>query len=184
MIRDSKLSWGSVSRLFHWSGAVLVIALLAHGTWMTDFAPRTARLFHYGWHGELGYALLFLLLLRIGWRFLNPTPELPVGTTKRAEAVARATHALLYLLMLAACVSGWVLADTFGGRLPPTLFGVIPLPTLIATPPRGLHDTMEELHGAVSHVLMVVALLHVAAAFWHHFVKHDDVLTRMARAKH
>lgn len=182
MIRDSNSAWGLVSRLFHWSGAIMIIGLFFHGEWMTEL-PRASRLFHYSWHGHVGYALLFMLLLRLAWRAANPKPAMPAGTPHAQAVIARVSHATLYLLAVVACLTGWALAETFGDRLTPTLFGVIPLPRLLANPSREWHDRLEQWHSISSHALVFFALGHAAAALWHHFVKRNDLLTRMIRAR-
>jgi cytochrome b561 len=38
---------------------------------------------------------------------------------------------------------------------------------------------VKEVHEWLANGLLAVAALHAAAALWHHFVRRDDVLTRM-----
>jgi len=40
------------------------------------------------------------------------------------------------------------------------------------------HPT-EEVHGYLAYVLFGLVGIHVLAALWHHFIRHDNVLRRM-----
>jgi cytochrome b561 len=58
------------------------------------------------------------------------------------------------------------------------LFGLTTLPSIA---PKGSHWGHEcgDIHNVLVYVLLGFILLHVAAALYHHFVKHDDVAGRM-----
>src|SRR5262245_24265939 len=77
MTRNSTTDWGWPAKILHWVGAVMILLLLVHGWWMTHMTPRPDRLANYAWHSAMGYDLLVLLILRLLWRWLNPSPELP-----------------------------------------------------------------------------------------------------------
>jgi cytochrome b561 len=64
MIVNTATTWGLASRLLHWVGAGFIVVLVAHGGWMTEFAPRDSRFEHYAWHASVGYALLVLMTVR------------------------------------------------------------------------------------------------------------------------
>jgi len=40
MVRNTRTSWGSISRLFHWGLGFLIIGMLAYGWWMNHMAAR------------------------------------------------------------------------------------------------------------------------------------------------
>jgi cytochrome b561 len=61
------------------------------------------------------------------------------------------------------------------------VWGVLPLPALIGTN-EALGETLVEVHELVARALLVLILLHVAAALRHHFILKDDVLRRMLPA--
>jgi cytochrome b561 len=177
MFRNTRSSWGSVARAFHWSIAALVIFSIAYGWWMTHAAPREGRLSLYAFHSSIGYDLLFLLVLRLCWRAIDRAPDLPQDTQRWERAVAHLGHVLLYLLMLAASIGGWLLVGTFSRRIEGTLFGIVPVPPPVLD--RSLHRLFEESHEFLSYALLALVALHVAAALRHHFIKKNDVLRRM-----
>ena len=95
MIRNSSAAWGWPAIVLHWLGAALIVVLLAHGWWMTHFAPRPDRLANYGPHAALGYDFLALLILRLLWRWINLVPSLEGQVWERYAA--KAAHIALYV---------------------------------------------------------------------------------------
>ena len=178
MLRNSTTAWGSIAKSFHWVLAALVIFSIGYGWWMTHLAVRAGRLSLYGFHSSLSYDLLFLLVLRLVWRAIDPAPLLPRNTLHWERRAAYASHLLLYVLMLAVCISGWLMLGAFSRPINATLFGMIPVPTL-TTPDRPLHDLLEDIHRILSYALLALIVVHVAAALRHHFIKRNDVLRRM-----
>ena len=61
---------------------------------------------------------------------------------------------------------------------PVVYFGVLPLPDLVAKD-KVLADTLKLVHYALNKTLLVLVVLHVAAALKHHVLDRDEVLTRM-----
>ncbi|HTK35061.1 MAG TPA: cytochrome b/b6 domain-containing protein [Caulobacteraceae bacterium] len=176
MWRNTRVQWGLAARLLHWLGALMIAVLLAHGWWMTRFAARP-RVSQYAAHADLGYVFLFLVLARLVWRMLNPTPALPAGSARWERVLAPLTHWLLYILMAAVSMVGWGLAGTFRTPLTGAVFGLVHVPQIVFD--TGLHETLEDAHKSLAYLLAAVAALHVAAALRHHFVKRNDVLRRM-----
>jgi cytochrome b561 len=102
---------------------------------------------------------------------------MPQGAKPWEWALAQATHGILYLLVLAASITGWLLAGTFRQPLDGTLLGLITVPML--THDASLHRPMEEAHEVLSYALLALIVFHVAAALRHHFMLRNDVLRRM-----
>ena len=156
MIRNSQTDWGAVSRLFHWLAAGLVLFLIVHGWWMTEFPPREARFTHYSWHASIGYGAVALMLLRILWQWMNPAPAMPATTPAWEQIAALISHWGVYLLVFAASFSGWALAGTFRG--PSSISGGIPgvrlvLPFLAPGIERVVHH-----HAVHEHLVIVLEI--------------------------
>lgn len=179
MIGNTQTAWGSAARIFHWIGAALILFLVVHGGWMTEFPPCEARFVHYSRHASLGYGLLLLVILRLVWRLTTAVPELPAGMARWERIAAHVSHGGLYVLMLVAAVSGWALAGTFRRPFDTTFFGLVRVPGIVATQDRGLHEQLEGMHGVFAWALAVLAIAHVVGAFYHLFVKKDGVMQRM-----
>jgi cytochrome b561 len=178
MTRNSTTTWGWPSILLHWVGAILILLLLGHGWWMVHFAPRPDRAAHYAGHAGLGYDFLVLLVLRLLWRWLNPVPALPSDLKPWERYAARAGHIGLYVLMLAAAVSGWALAGTGRRTFQQDAFG-LKVPLIYQSQDRAMHDLLESSHMIFSYLLAALVLVHVVGALRHHFIKRNTVLVRM-----
>ena len=77
MIRNTTANWGSVARWFHWILGVAIVCMLAYGWWMNHIPARPDRFFYRSIHADIGYMILLLMVLRLVWRGVNPTPALP-----------------------------------------------------------------------------------------------------------
>jgi cytochrome b561 len=71
---------------------------------------------------------------------------------------------------------GWLTADALGAGV--RLFGVLPLPHVIARD-RDLGDDLQQLHAGAAWLLLAFVIVHIIAALLHHFVRRDDVLRSM-----
>jgi cytochrome b561 len=89
---------------------------------------------------------------------------------------ARASHVLLYVLMLALPLSGWLLNSAAG--VPFRIFWRIPLPSLIE-PDKHIAAIAALVHLFLFFVIAALLLVHIGAALRHHFIKHNDVLRSM-----
>nr|WP_240733953.1 cytochrome b [Dyella soli] len=126
-------------------------------------------------HRDCGLSILVLTVCRLGYRFrlgrLPPTARMP----RLQHLAASATHAAMYLLLLAQPVIGWAMSSA--ADKPPHLFG-FSLPYLVA-PDEDLADRLAIWHADVAWVLLSLIVMHIAAALWHHFFRRDRVLRAM-----
>jgi cytochrome b561 len=81
MIRNTSSTWGGLARGLHWVLGVAIIALIAFGWWMNHIPARPDRFFYRSIHADIGYLVLLVMVLRLIWRGLNPTPACP-GTRR------------------------------------------------------------------------------------------------------
>lgn len=178
MTRNSAREWGWPAKALHWTGAAIIPVLLVHGWWMTHLTPRPDRLANYAWHAALGYDLLALVVLRLLWRWLNPVPELPPDLKPWERLAAHVGHISLYVLVLTASLTGWMVATTFRVPMTTDLFG-IEVPVIVAAVDRSMREWLEESHVVLAYVLAAVVMIHVIGALRHHYLKRNDILRRM-----
>jgi cytochrome b561 len=87
------------------------------------------------------------------------------------------THFALYGLLLVMSLSGWAAAAA--RQWPVRAFGFVPLPAIVA-PDAKIGFELGDIHADIlSWVLLGVIGLHILAALYHRFIKHDAVLKRM-----
>lgn len=179
MTRGSAIAnWPPFARGIHWLMAALILAQGVLGWVGHEMARSPAKVDVMTAHKSLGITLLLLAVLRLAWRATHPAPPPPAGSRTWEIRAAALSHILLYLLMIALPLSGWLAAST--SIVPWKLWWLIPWPDL-AAPDEALHEIAEEVHEILFKVLLAVLVIHVGAALRHHFIKRDDVLIRMLR---
>ena len=165
------------AKSLHWLMALLIIGLIPLGLYMHELPLSPQKLQLYSWHKWIGVTVFVLLLVRVSWRLTHQPPALPWHMSKVEQLAAHAGHIVLYLLMLAIPLSGWLMSSAKGFQT--VWFGVLPIPDLLGKD-KALGDTLAEVHEFLSWTLVAVLVAHVAAALKHHFIDKDDVLLRMA----
>ncbi|HVC63686.1 MAG TPA: cytochrome b/b6 domain-containing protein [Acetobacteraceae bacterium] len=159
--------------VLHWLSAVLVASLWTIGKTI-DFAPNgPLRIDYRSLHMLLGVTLGIVLVIRLAWRTIRGG-MLPALDHGLLLFIARATHWLLYALMLVTVGLGvlnvWVRGDW--------IFNLVHVAQLVPGD-RAFVRQIGDWHALVADAVLVVAGLHSAAALFHHFVLHDLTLRRM-----
>ncbi|WP_186247715.1 cytochrome b [Burkholderia gladioli] len=161
----------------HWLIALLIICGFSLGWVMTDIPGFTpTKLKYFSWHKWIGVTVFALAVIRVLWRATHAAPPLPAGTSRFAKCAAHAVHGLLYLLMLAIPITGYLYSSA--SNIPVVYLGLIPLPRLIDPDPV-LKETLKTLHIFLNYTLLALVALHVLAALKHQVVDRDGVLGRM-----
>ena len=160
----------------HWLMAILLVCLFAVGIYMHELPLSPWKLQVYSWHKWAGMTAFILLLVRLLWRFTHRPPPLPVNMSRSAELAAHAGHALLYILMIAIPLTGWLMSSAKG--IQTVYFGIIPIPDLLAKN-KELGKLLRDVHEILNFTLAAVLIGHIGAALKHHLIDKDDVLTRM-----
>ena len=113
---------------------------------------------------------------RLVHRWANPVLVAPGESAGWERALASAIHRLFYAVLLIGPFLGWAAASAHS--VPVKLLGIVTLPPLA---PRKAQWGFEagDIHGYAMWTLLCLVGLHAAAALYHHFVRHDDVLRRM-----
>ncbi len=169
-------TYDSVGRAFHWT--VVVLLAIQFGTAMLlpdirmDTAPDTTINLHF----NVGLAILLVMAARLVHRWSRPVRAAPSDPSRLSRGLALATHWLFYVILLVGPFAGWASASAHG--LPVKLLGLVPLPELASRKaPWAL--LAGDVHIWTMWTLLALIVLHVGAALYHHFVRHDGVLRRM-----
>lgn len=170
------LHYTKTAKALHWLMAILIFGLLTLGFYMQDLPLSPEKLKLYSWHKWAGVTAFLLVWLRLFWRVTHRPPALPGSMPKTMQMAAHAGHLLLYLLMIAIPLSGWLMSSAKGFQT--VWFGVLPIPDLI-----GKHketgDLLQTLHQGLNLLFVAVIAGHIGAALKHHFIDKDDILKRM-----
>lgn len=165
MSRSQPLSYSRAQISLHWIIAVLVIfqivfaeSIETYGDALRDgVTPDAITFLLANAHIWFGVAILALMAARLGLRLTHGAPA-PVPAPKLQDALSKATHGLLYLLLIAAPLTGaaaWFLGIREAGSI----------------------------HHFSKPAFIILIALHVAGALWHKFVLKDQVMQRMVSSK-
>jgi cytochrome b561 len=175
----TRLNYGTTAKVFHWLTVVLLIVQFPLGWFMPHIhhgmKPGDAMTFHI----SFGITILVIIVLRLFWRITHPVApasSLPVWQRLISEAV----HWLLYVLVFATTMTGWIFASERGWLI--RLFFTVPLPAL---PTEGslLANLLGRWHGTMEWMLLLTIGAHVAAAMAHTFIFRDRIMQRMLPEK-
>ena len=172
----SKVRYTSIAIILHWVMALLIIATWSIAIVVDDMPLSPARIAGLSWHKWLGVTIFFLVILRLLWRATHPVPPLKVSMPAWQERVMQLTHVLLYLLMMAIPVVGWLMSSAKGYTV--NYFGLFELPDLVDKD-KALGHQLKEIHEYLANGLMVLVGLHVLAALKHQFIDKDGLIGRM-----
>lgn len=163
----------------HWLMAVLLVGLFGLGLYMVNLPLSPRKLQFYSWHKWAGVIAFTLVLVRLAWRLRHRPPSLPATMGGLERLAAEVAHWLLYLLMVAIPLSGWLMSSAKGFQT--VLFGVLPIPDLLGKN-EALGDALQLAHVALNYTLLAAVAVHVAAALKHRLIDRDEVLGRILPA--
>ncbi len=170
----------------HWLvalGIVCNVAIALSDDYLPDGWVRPAI----DLHKSIGITVLGLAILRVLWRITHRPPALPSRFQRWETRVAHVAHGILYLLMFAMPITGWLHDSAWIGAPthPMSLYHVIPWFRIgiIEDQPPALKDHLHDLFGAMhtwaSYVLYAVVALHILGALKHELFDRESVLRRM-----
>lgn len=190
---NSETGWGWPARVLHWVMAFLIIGMLVFGTYMSNF--QTDLIAQYNsiqTHKSIGFTVFVLALVRVVWRLMQKrTPTLPADMPGWQRSASHVSHALLYILIVAMPLSGWLMASAsplndegaYPIQIRNMVFGLFEMPDPFPTGDKALTETLLAVHATLAILLAVILLVHVAAAVKHHVVDRDRILMRMVKGR-
>jgi cytochrome b561 len=172
---QSVSQYNRVSKVIHWLSAIIIFSLFAVGYWMVDLtyysewykiAPH--------WHKSIGLTLFSLTLFRLIWKNITQSPDIEGLVWEKVGA--KIAHALLYCLLFAVFISGYLISTADGRGI--DVFNLFTLPGL-GSFIENQEDIAGDVHFYLTYSLIALALLHAVAALKHHFINKDNTLKKM-----
>lgn len=167
-----------VARTLHWLMAAMIVTMLFVGVAMVS--SLTLRPALVDLHRPLGIAILLLVIVRLLNRLASPPPPLPADLPSLQRFAAKASHGLLYALMITMPLIGWSMLSA--GGYPVVMFGALHLPAIAPHDP-ALYAVLRGAHTWLALLLFATVVLHLAAALFHAWVRRDGVFSSMARGR-
>lgn len=174
--RSTKSGFGWLPIALHWSMLLLLATVCAAMEFKSIYpkgsAGREAMAF---WHYTLGLSVFSLAWLRLLVRFAGAEPIIEPALPAWQATPAKIMHWMLYALMLALPLLGWLTLSAKGEPVP--FFGA-QLPALLGKS-KAFAKTFKEIHESAATIGYFLVGAHAAAALYHHYVRRDNTLQRM-----
>ena len=167
--------YGPVAKFFHWLVFLFVFLQVLVGYFMEDIPGKILQGVVINAHKLLGIIILIFIILRAIWALMNPKPSLPVGTPSWEYFAEHGMHFLLYFILLAMPLFGWI-GSSAAGRYP--RFGSYTL-SLPVPQSKEIVEIAFFMHNNLAILLIILVSLHVCAALYHHFIRKNNILRRM-----
>lgn len=165
-LRSDHLTYGTLARGLHWASAALIMVLIVLGLTMTRInAGDNTTLYRI--HVAIGLLVAVLTIIRVIWRFTEPSPVPPPMPPWRQKLYI-ANHYALYVGLLALAVTG--IATLLTNDLTPF-------------PPDVVASEVDDVRAGDAH--FVLALVYTALLVMHvvgvlaYQRSRGDVLSRM-----
>lgn len=170
------------AQVLHWLMAIIFIVAWLIGFFASNFvdAQTQVELRHgsLSLHKNIATSLLFLIVIRIFWRYTHPVPQLPDTMSPTMQKLAHIGHLVLYFILVFLPISG-VCYSWSAGREVPVMF-LFNLPPLLAADPNA-KQIFHAIHSYLSWFAGLVVVGHIAVAIKHHLIDKDNVLISMTR---
>lgn len=177
-VHNTTDQYGLVSRVLHWSIAILFLVLIPMGIFASIIPEDVEyRKQYYIVHKTLGVVVFILVLLRLVWNYKSPRPALGSELKPTERKLAKGAHVALYIMMLAIPLTGFIMTSFHGY---PTFFfswEIAPLwgPSEFGTVFWGVFHKY-----LLPYVLYIILGAHILGALKHQLIdKHQHALQRM-----
>ncbi|MCS3902563.1 cytochrome b561 [Methylohalomonas lacus] len=165
----------------HWTIAVSIFFLFISSWWMLGLPLPSKELqfraFPFQLHKNIGITLVLLLFILLYVRFKHRPAPVESSMKPWMHKLALADHVLLYVLILATCVTGYL--SSAHTKWDTVFWWVIEFPR-IAAPNEDMNEFWGELHLWTAWALLALVAVHISGAVYHAFI-NDGIVRRMMR---
>lgn len=178
MLKNTKDSFGIISRFFHWLMSLGIIGLLIIGFVMINMSTPGKYVF-YGPHKAIGVIILGLVILRLVWRLTNISPTLPKTMPSWQRIGYRFGVFFMYIFMFSMPISGVLMSLNYGMDV--HVFNLFTIKS--AGKNIELARLAANIHFYTSIAFAATICGHISISLYHHFVDKDRLLLRMLKGK-
>ena len=175
--KNEKDRYGRVSRLLHWTIAILFISLIPMGIFSSMIPEETSyRNAYYVVHKTIGVTVFLLVIVRLIWNKISKRPVLDNTLTPTEKKLAHRAHNILYFMLLVIPITGFMMTSYHGYG---TFFFFWVLPPLWEQ--SNVYQIWGGFHKyLLPYIVYIILGAHVLGALKHQFIdKHDSAFKRM-----
>ena len=176
MLLNSKSKWGAVSQSLHWVTAALIFFSLITGYlwWLRKYTHVGVSVISN--HKTVGLLVLLLVIMRVFWRLIVALPKPHYSLSSLQQILIKMSHRLIIALMIIMPISGWMMS-TAAGYKTNIFFTKVSMPFIEKN--KSLVELTSIIHHYAGWLLLVMLVVHIFIACWHHFIHKDPVFLRM-----
>ena len=172
-LTNSLTEYGFISKVFHWLSAAVLIIQIPLGFYLVDMDFGDKRLTVESIHVTLGLSIFYLILFRLLYKTLNPTPRLQNSLFPGQKIIAKLNHIFLYVSILVITISG-ALKKLFNGEELDMFFFNIEIKDNFE-----LAEIFYEIHIVGNYTLIALISLHIFAVIIHKLLFKENLLKKI-----
>ena len=172
-IKNTLTEYGLISKLLHWISAILLFIQIPLGFYLVDLDFGQERLDTENIHVIIGLTIFYLVILRLLFKIINPTPKLNPDIFKGQKILAKINHVLLYIAILIISISG-ILKKLFNGETLIIMFKEIKIQDNFE-----LSDFFYDVHIVSNYFIIILISIHIVAVILHKIFFNDNLLKKI-----
>ena len=181
-MQTQSIHYTKTAQVLHWLMAIIFISAWLIGFYSGNFLSYDVDGSFKGdvitLHKNIATTLIFLVVVRIFWRYTHPAPALPDSMSPLMKRMAHVGHLALYFMLLALPITGCLWSWSVG--YPAPVLYLFKLPNLVAENPN-ITAVVKPMHIYLSWAAGLLLVGHILAALKHHFIDRDHVLDSMTK---
>lgn len=164
-----------IQKIIHWVMGIVILGMLLFGFFMEDL-PNDLKPMVYMMHKSIGLCILLLIPIRLLAKIQQQKIIQNTNLSILHQLMIKVSVPVLYVMMFLMSFSGFIMSNAAGYSI--NFFGMISLPLILEKSESTAH-LFNEMHEILAPIFLVIAILHILAAFYHHFYLKDETLNRM-----
>ena len=171
---NNLIGYGLLTKLFHWVTFLALITQIPFGFYLVGLEFSDRRIDIENIHILIGISIFYLVLFRLIWKLINPTPKHWKEFFKGQSIIANINHSLLYASIFTITISGVLKKLYMGEKLNFFIFKYS-----LKESNFQLADSFYLVHIYANYLLIALVLLHIGAVIVHHFFFKDKIIKKM-----
>ena len=172
-LTNSVTEYGSISKIFHWLSAAVLIFQIPLGFYLVDLDFNEKRLTIESIHVLLGLSIFYITIFRLIFKLFNPTPPLSNSIFPGQRLIAKLNHVFLYITIIMVTISG-ALKKLFNGEILDVIFFSLEIKDNF-----DLAELFYDIHIVANYTLISLISLHILAVITHKVLFRENLLKKI-----
>jgi len=172
-LTNSITEYGSISKIFHWLSAAVLIIQIPLGFYLVDLDFNEKRLTIENIHVLLGLSIFYITIFRLIYNLFNPSPSLSNSIFPGQRLIAKLNHVFLYITIIMVTISG-ALKKLFNGEILDVIFFSLEIKDNF-----DLAELFYDVHIVANYTLISLISLHILAVITHKVLFRENLLKKI-----